>query len=289
MAEITQEIDFPLNGGEGPFWDAPAQALWFIDMGRPDGGAALLRLDARSRAVTRWPMPATIGSFALTKDGQALVSLRNGVHLFDPGTGALKLVAAPEAHLPGNRLNDGKTSPDGRFFVGSMDDRPQKEKTGALYRIDPDFTCTKVADGLIVSNGLAWSPDGKTLYHSDSRGKFLQAFDYDAASGALSRQRLIRTFQEEDGRPDGAAMDIEGFYWSAGVSAGVLNRIAPDGRIVQKIPLPVLAPSMPCFGGPDMKTLYVTSLNAERGGVSQQGALISLRVDVAGTEPPRFG
>jgi sugar lactone lactonase YvrE len=282
---IDRLIEVPLGVGEGPLWAADEQALYFVDILAP----ALFRLDPATRALRRWDMPSAIGSFGLCPDGRAVVALRSGVHLFDFASETLDFLVHPEPDMPGNRLNDGKVGPDGAFWVGSMDDRPEKEPVAALYRVDSAGRARRVWGGMIVSNGLAFAPDGRTLYHSDSRGKYVQAFDLDPATGEISRQRLLRTLEEEEGRPDGAACDVEGHYWSAGVSAGCLNRIAPDGTIERKLRLPIAAPTMPCFGGPDMKTLYVTSLTTDRTGVRESGTLVSLRVDVAGAPVARFG
>ncbi len=282
---VEQLIDLPLGVGESAVWSAAEQALYFVDILAP----ALFRLDPATRALKRWEMPSAIGSFGLCRDGRAIVALRHGIHFFDFASGRFELVAHPEAARPGNRLNDGKVGPDGRFWVGSMDDTPEKQPVAALFRVDHDGKCTRMLDGLIVSNGLAWSADGRTLFHSDSRGKFVQAFDYDLSSGELSRQRRLCILEEEDGRPDGAAGDAEGYYWSAGVSAGCLNRIAPDGSIERKLILPVPAPTMPCFGGPDLKTLFVTSLTTDRTGTKTAGTLLSFRVDIAGAPVARFG
>jgi sugar lactone lactonase YvrE len=117
----------------------------------------------------------------------------------------------------------------------------------------------------------------------------LQAFDYDLATGELSRRREIRRFTNEEGRPDGAAMDVEGCYWSAGVSAGCVNRISPEGEILARYEMPMQAPTMPCFGGPDYKTLFVTSLKNDRLGHEQFGTVVSFQVDVAGTPGSLFG
>ncbi len=283
--KVESLIDIPLGTGEGPCWDAASGMLYFVDIPAP----ALYRLDPRTRRLDRFAMPGAIGSFGLTADGRAIVALRQGVHLFDFRTGKLDFLVHPEPEPATNRLNDGKVGPDGRFWVGSMDDRPEKAPVAALYRVDWDGKATRMAENLIVSNGLAWSPDGKTLYHSDSRQRFLQAFDYDLASGSISNRRQVRTFEDAEGRPDGAAMDSEGFYWSAGVSAGCLNRVAPDGTIERKVKLPLAAPTMPCFGGDDLKTLYVTSLTSDRLGEKQAGTLVTFRVDVAGAPVGRFG
>jgi sugar lactone lactonase YvrE len=283
--KVESLIDIPLGTGEGPCWDAATGMLYFVDIPAP----ALYRLDPRTRRLDRFAMPSAIGSFGLTADGRAIVALRGGVHLFDFRTGKLEFLVNPEPDAPTNRLNDGKVGPDGRFWVGSMDDRPEKSPVAALYRIDWDGKSTKMLDGLTVSNGLAWTPDGRTMFHSDSRQRFIQAFDYDTKTGAIANRRKLREMSDEDGRPDGAAADAEGFYWSSGVSAGCLNRIAPDGRIDRKVMLPVPSPTMPCFGGDDLKTLYVTSLDSNRTGVRQHGTLITFRVDVAGAPVGRFG
>jgi sugar lactone lactonase YvrE len=281
----VQLIDTPLRVGENPLWDDRSGRLLFADIPAP----ALYAYDPETGGVERWEMPATLGSFGLCADGRALLALRTGLHFFDFATGKLEFFVHPEPDKPTNRLNDGKVGPDGRFWVGSMDDSGALKPTAALYRVDPDGTCSKMAEDLIVSNGLAWSPDGLTLYHSDSRGRFLTAYDYDPQTGDISNRRLLRRFEEEDGRPDGAAMDAEGYYWSAGVSAGCLNRIAPDGEIVEKLLLPVPAPTMPCFGGEGLRTLYVTSLATDRTGTPIAGTLLRVEVDVAGAPVGRFG
>lgn len=280
--DVETLIDVPLGVGEGAFWHPGEQVLYFVDILAP----ALFRFDPADHALRRWDMPSAIGSFGALADGRFIVALKTGIQLFDPASGRFEMVAHPEAGMPGNRYNDGKVGPDGRFWIGSMDDRPEKEPVAALYRIDHDGTCTKMLDGLIVSNGLAWSADGRTMFHSDSRGQYVQAFDYDVATGAIANQRRLLRLEEEDGRPDGAAGDAEGYYWSAGVSAGCLNRIAPDGTIERKIAVPAPAPTMPCFGGPDLKTVYVTSLTRPGGAA---GTLMRFRSEIAGAPVAFFG
>eukprot|EP01037_Dinobryon_pediforme_P012928 gene12928-13029_t len=274
-----------LQLGEGAFWHDGEQALYFVDILKP----ALFRLDPATDALQSWAMPEPIGSFGICRDGRAIVALKGGVSFFDFATGRFEFIVNPEPDAALNRLNDGKVGPDGRFWVGSMHDRPERLPTGALYCIDHDGRCARWLDGLKISNGLAWSPDGRTLYHSDTTVPVLQAFDYDLATGDLSRQREIRRFTDADGRPDGAAMDVEGCYWSAGVSAGCVNRISPAGEILTRYEVPMQAPTMPCFGGPDMKTLFVTSLKNDRLGHAQWGTVVSFQVDVAGTKGSLFG
>ena len=147
-----------------------------------------------------------------------------------------------------------------------MDDtgRPVSDPIGALYRVSPDGTVERKVEGLKTANGLAFSPDGRTMFHSDSRGPWIDRWTLDPATGGLSERRRLADLDDARGRPDGGATDAEGYYWSAGISAQRLNRFAPDGRLVETLPLPVGAPTMPCFGGEGLRTLFVTSLRAGR-------------------------
>ncbi|MBW6401398.1 SMP-30/gluconolactonase/LRE family protein [Roseomonas sp. HJA6] len=283
---IRDVVTVPLGLAESPVWDDDAGALWLVEITE----RRVLRVAPESGAITRFDMPAEIGSLGLTADGRLVVALRTGVHLFDPASGRLDFLVAPETDVTASRLNDGRVGPDGNFWVGSMDARrPVRDRSGALYRVTPQGACTRVADGFYVSNGLAWSPDGRRMYHADSRGIYVQVFDFDPRDGAATNPRRLLTLTEQDGLPDGAAVDAEGFYWSAGITADVLNRIAPDGSIVERIPLPISAPTMPCFGGADLRTLFVTSLASDRSGSFQHGRLIALDVGVAGLPTQRFG
>jgi sugar lactone lactonase YvrE len=283
--EIEIMIDFPLALGESPVWDDGEGVLWFVDITE----RLVLRLDPASRHVERFEMPAPVASLGLAAGGKLVLALRSGVHLFDPASGKLEFLVHPEPEPHSNRLNDGKVGPDGNFWIGSMDDRPKRDAVGALYRVAPDGSSSRIVDGLFVSNGLAWSPDGSTMYHADTRGSYVQVFDFDPAKGEATNRRTLLRLDEAQGLPDGAAVDRDGFYWSAGITAGIINRISPQGEIVERIPLPLSAPTMPCFGGVDRKTLFVTSLASARSGQQQSGTLIAFRVAVPGLASSRFG
>ena len=192
----------------------------------------------------------SIGSCGLAADGRIVVALRSRVALFDPRTGRLEDLARPEPDRPGNRLNDGKVGPDGAFWVGSMDDTADKGPNAALYRIAPDGGVRQVVDGLTVSNGLAWSADARTMFHSDSRRTVLWAWDRPRPRHGLRPPRA-QAFCRGGRAPDGGACDAEGIYWSAGVSAGCLNRIGADGALLERIDLDILAPTMPCLAADD--------------------------------------
>ena len=278
-------IDFGLEIGESPVWDDRREVVWFVDILSP----AVLSLDPRTRRTQSFPMPADVGSVSLVSDARLVVALRTGIHLFDPGSGALTFLVHPEPERTMNRLNDGKVGPDGCFWVGSMHDSSPRAPSGALYRVTPEGECRRVLDEIKVSNGLAWSPDGATMYHADTRENCVKAFAFDAATGALGAVRRLITLTEAQGLPDGAAVDSAGFYWSAGVTAGRLNRISPAGELVESIALPVAAPTMPCFGGGDGRMIFITSLASDRGGRSEQGTLLGFRSEAVGAPVPRFG
>ena len=289
MTEITCVLDARAELGECPVWSAEEQALYWVDILAP----ALCRLDPATGATRTWKMQQSIGSFGLREQGGAVVALRNGFHLLDFESGELECLTHPEPDKPSNRFNDGKVSPDGSFWAGTMDDEQLRRPLGALYRLDPDGSCRRMVDGLIVSNGLAWSADGRTMMHSDSKGQVIFAYDHDPATGEIANRRVVARPTEEIGRPDGGATDVEGYYWSAGISAGVLNRWAPDGRLDRQIELPCVAPTCPCFGGPDMNVIFITSL---RHGLSVEqlarkplsGGIFALQVDVPGVPIAKF-
>src|SRR3954454_5609826 len=274
--------------GECPVWSVEEQVLYWVDIRAP----AMHRLDPRTGDTRTWPMPSRIGSLGLRESGGAVVALENGFHLLDLDSGRLEFVTGPEP-VPGTRFNDGKVAPDGRFFAGTMDEESLSRPIAALYRLDPDLTLHRVVEDLVVSNGLAWTADGRTAYHSDSKGPVIWAHDYDPATGELSGRRVVARPTEEIGRPDGGATDQEGYYWSAGVSAGVVNRWSPDGRLDRSIPLPCSNPTAPCFGGPDLRPAFFTSpghaLRLEVVAAKQlSGDIFAVRVDVPAVPISRF-
>ncbi|MGX9966932.1 SMP-30/gluconolactonase/LRE family protein [Roseomonas sp. F4] len=250
--------DLRTEVGESPVWDAARGVLWMVDILAP----CVIRFDPTMGVTRRYPMPEPCGSLALCRSGTLLVAQRASLLRLDPDSGALTPFASFPEEPAHNRLNDGKVGPDGCFWIGSMDDRPEKHPTGSLWRVTPDGRVERRRDGLVVSNGLAWGADGRVMWHSDSRRTVLDIADFDPATGATGPWRRVRELDAATGRPDGAACDAQGHYWSAGVSAGCINVIAPSGEIIRKIDFPVPAPTMPCFAGPDLTTLFVTSLRA---------------------------
>ena len=276
-------VDARNTTGESPLWSARESALYWVDI--PDGRIYRWRPSTGERQT--WQLPTAIGSIGLRERGGLVVALRTGFHLFDPVTEALTFLCHPEPDLASNRLNDGKVSPEGRFWAGTMNERSEKEPIGSLYRLDADHRCMRMAGEVKVSNGLAWSPDGRTMYHSDSRGGAIFRYAYDPESGAIGKREVFVQMQPGWGRPDGGATDEEGCYWGCGVSGGRINRFSPAGELIAYVELPITHPTMPCFGGADGRTLYVTSLrenltDAELAKTPQAGGVFMLEPHVAG-------
>ena len=238
---------------ECPVWDPATRRLYFCDI----PGKRINALSVDDGARTGWDFPEVVGSFGLCASGRLVVAQRHHVVLFDPRTNSLTPLTPKIDEPATNRLNDGKTGPDGAFWVGSMDENSPRQPLGALYRVTADGRIEKKSEGYAVSNGLAWSPDGRIMYHSDSTSAAIEAWDFDAATGEMANHRVIARPTNEDGRPDGAAVDTEGNYWSAGPSAGCINCFSPTGQLLKKLPFPVPGPTMPCFAEGHM---YVTSL-----------------------------
>ncbi len=275
--------------GESPIWDPVDGVLYFVDS--PDH--AILRYDPRSGAIERWEVAGDyLGSLALRVGGGAVLAMDHGFHAFDFETGEVTAIAEPETGRADRCFNDGKVDRQGRFVAGSMH-REETEPVGALYRLDTDLACTKLDDGFICSNGPCWSPDGGTLYVSDSNAEVIFAYDYDAATGAAANRRVFHSTAGSGGLPDGCTVDAEGYLWSAQFNAGTIRRLAPDGRIDRVVELPVKWVASVTFGGENHDLLYATSiggaLQGERDSSPRAGGLFVVAdLGVRGLPEPRF-
>jgi len=265
---------------ECPTWDPATRRLLFCDI--PAKRIHALSVEDLSRET--WEFPEVVGSFGLCRSGKLVVAQRHHVVLFDPRSKQITRLTPDIEEPPTNRLNDGKVGPDGAFWVGSMDENSPRQPIGALYRVTADGRIEKRSSGYAVSNGLAWSPDGRIMYHSDSTGAFIQRWDFDPATGAQTNQRVIVRLSNTDGRPDGAAVDVRGNYWSAGPSAGRINCFSPEGLLLRILSFPVPGPTMPAFAGDYM---YATSLREGKSAEQLRqfptlGGLFRCRAPVAG-------
>lgn len=291
MAEpkVDCVLDIRTGLGECPVWCDRSQSLYWIEIN--DG--LLYRFDPASGKNESWAMGEPIGSFALCEtEGLVLVALKSGIYFHELASGARRLIARPEAHLPDNRMNDGRTDPAGRFWVGSMRDPQDGSAQGTFYRVDRDGSCTAMIPGLITSNGLAFSPDGRVLYHSDSHPsvRTVWAWDYDLAEGRIANRRVLIDTHGMPGRPDGGCCDADGCYWMTGNDGWEILRLTPAGRIDRRLPLPIAKPSMVAFGGPTLDVIYITSIRpADVTNQPQAGSLFAVRPGgVTGIPEPRF-
>ncbi|MCX5493394.1 SMP-30/gluconolactonase/LRE family protein [Kaistia dalseonensis] len=274
---------------ESPVYDDRSHRLVFCDI----VDNAVHAVDLATGEDRVWRFPSLVASLGLAESGKIVVALKDSVILFDPETGTSKTLASVEADKPSTRLNDGKVGPDGAFWVGTINEAADRAPIGGLYRVDAAGHVELKVDGIKCSNGLAFTADGRTMFHTDTRGPWIDRWDFDPATGAISGRTRIATPDDATGRPDGGAADVEGYYWSSGVSAARLNRYAPDGTLVESYPVPAAAPTMPAFGGPDMKTLFVTSLRQGRSAeqLAQyplSGSVFIGAAPVAGVKVSRF-
>lgn len=283
-------IEHACRLGESPLWDDRRERLFFVDI---DAGE-IHHVSAEGSSHRIWPAPPPERPTALglTTTGRLVVSLTRSVVLFDPDTGLWETLAEIDVGPSTARLNDGKVGPDGAFWVGSLDETPERPAIAGLWRVAADGTVEKKLDGLRVVNGLAWDAAGTTMYVADSRGPWIDRFAFDPATGAMSDRIRFATLDEATGRPDGGCCDVIGHYWSAGISSGQINRFAPDGRLLEHWDLPVDRPTMPCFGGEGMRQLFVTSADrtpAEvRPSLAPAGSVIVLDAQIAGLPPFRM-
>lgn len=289
MAEVQCVVEAKDILGEGPIWHPGEQALYWTDINAP----AIQRFDPATGAVTRWPMPEQVGSFVFREQGGIVAGMKSGFAFIDLHSNSAQpysrvepnstarhgntaepngraqpysrvepiALAEPiysvEPDLPHTRLNDGKCDRAGRYWCGTVDD--ERKPHCGLYRLDPGGSVRKMDGGFTVANGIAWSPDNRTMYFSDSPSETVYAYDFDLASGEIANRREFISTKGMDAFVDGATVDAEGFYWCAHIYAGEIARYDPHGKLERTIELPVRHPTMCTFGGKDLDTLYVTS------------------------------
>lgn len=286
MENCQPALDVRMQLGECPLWHPHESVLYWVDI----DGCAVHRLAPSDNTHTRWDMPSEPGCIALHAQGGLLVALRSGLAHLHTDSGALTMLDEPPYDQSVMRFNDGRTDAAGRFWVGTIYE-PRDQAAAALYCVENDILHDS-GKRATVSNGLAFSPDQRTLYHSDTTTHRIFAYDYDPAHGEITGSRILRQFSIDrthhyGGRPDGGAVDSEGAYWSAMYEGGRLLRLSPQGEILQEVPLPVRCPTMMAFGDDDLRTLYVTTVSKNRppdelARFPLSGYLLKLRVEVPG-------
>jgi sugar lactone lactonase YvrE len=287
---LTVALDVRAELGECPVWSIEEQALYFVDI----KGKALHRFAPATGAHRTFPMPEEIGCIGFIKGGGFIAGFRSGLWLLDgDGNRTQKLADNPEDQ-GASRFNDGRIDPAGRFLAGTIDE-PKDGGRAHLYRYDSQGLAV-LASGLLTSNGVAFSPDGRILYHSDTPTFTVWRYAYDPAPGEATDKTLfvrLQPTESDRGRPDGAAVDAEGCYWTALFEGERIQRYSPEGRLLAEYPVPARCPTMVCFGGTDLKTLYVTSARSGRSedelmAYPHSGSLFAMPVDVPGLPEYKF-
>lgn len=289
MPPVEVALDARASLGESPRWDEQNQLLYWVDIIEKH----LHCFNPATGENKTRPFDQSLGCVSLRQKGGFIIGMRHGIYTLDHFDAPLQLLCSPEEGITTNRFNDGRCDAQGRYLVGSIYE-PKGQPLGHIYSITPQGQFTRaIPTGLATSNGIAFSPCNTRLYYADTPSHAIQVCDYNPTTGETRNHRLFHQFPLGQGRPDGAAVDAEGHYWSALYEGGRVVRLNPEGEIVQEIPLPARCPTMLAFGDADLKTLYITSVRArpeeELAEYPYSGALFKVRVDVAGLVENRFG
>lgn len=280
-------VDQKALTGEGPSWDAKHQVLYWVDIPRstiyvynPATG--------QNQGIDLSKNFSSIGAVVACKSGGLLFTPERKIAYFDFDQPTYQILAEVEEDLPGNRFNDGKCDPYGRFLAGTMQNAPDGTPTGSLYSLERNTKVRKLLDGLVISNGMGWSPDYRTFYLADSFSKDVWAFDYDLENGNISRQRTAFTILDEIGVADGLTTDTDGMVWLALWDGGCVQRWEPrSGELLATYPFPAKRTTCPVFGGEQMNELYVTSAvvgvqDSDWQVYPNNGALMCLKTEFSG-------
>lgn len=283
--EVEHVLPVQNKLGEGPLWHAQEQALYWVDI----ESDCFYRWSPETGKLDSFEVGLPIGALGFRQAGGLVLATRDGFAFWNEADRSLQMIADPEADKPEARFNDGAVDPQGRFLAGTMG----QGYTGTLYRLDPDGSVHTLETGVGISNGIGWSPDNATMYYTDSLARVIYAYDYDAATGAISNRRDLIRVPEEEGLPDGLTVDSEGYIWSARWGGWNVTRHAPDGTVDREVRLPVSLITSCTFGGPNLDELYITTAWTDLSPEQRQaqpmaGDLFRLKTDVRGQGEPRF-
>jgi sugar lactone lactonase YvrE len=294
----TYKIDVlhhePMLVGECPLWHDVESALYWVDI----NGMTVNRVHPASGKFSSWKMASEPSAIAADGDNNLVVATRLGFVRLNTTSGALSDICPAPYDTAITRFNDGRVDPAGRFWVGTMYE-PRDKPAAEMYVLERDALRLAWSGGMTNSNGLAWTPDGQSMFHADTTSHRIDRYDFDAAAGSVSngqtlaRFPLDKTAADYGGRPDGAAVDAEGNYWIAMFEGGRLLKLSPGGELLREVPLPVRCPTAVAFGGADLRTLYVTSASHGRSAAEIEqypltGKVLCMKVDVAGIVQPEY-
>lgn len=287
MSQVEIALKIKASLGECPRWDEQVQVLYWLDI----NAGQLHRLDPATGQDDFLQFDEEIGCFALREQGGFVLAMRTGLYTVDGWNTERTFIADPEEGMDKNRFNDGRCDERGRLFAGSV--YPPKDYGGAsIYSLSPNGEVKCWIKNLLTANGIGFSPDNKTFYYADTPSHAISRCDYDLARGEVSNCSVFHQFPHGNGRPDGASVDSEGYYWSALYEGSRIVRVSPAGEIVQEITIPAKCPTMVAFGGPDLKTLYITTVGsrpeAELEQYPDSGSIFKVRVEIAGRVENRF-
>jgi sugar lactone lactonase YvrE len=275
--------------GEGPLWDPRTNTLYWVDI----VAGAVFAHAAGAHPPTRLDVGAQVGCLGLTEDPRVLIAgMRTGWQLLDTRTRGLTFLADPEADRPACRFNDGAVDPAGRFWTGSLEDS-EELALGRLYRLDGDGTYTTVDKGFYCSNGMDWSPDGRWMYFVDSRADVIYRYAFDVESGAAVERQVFADTSPLAGIPDGLRVDAAGDVWCAFWDGAQLVRFTPDGAVAQKVQVPVPRPTSLAFGGPDLRTMFITTASIglteeQLAAWPRSGSVLRRAAETPGRPPSHF-
>ncbi|GGY64139.1 hypothetical protein GCM10011613_04850 [Cellvibrio zantedeschiae] len=262
--ELIDQIPCANILGEGVQWNHRDQAVWWTDI----KSNKIFRYHLASKQLQSWSTPEAVGCFTFCEsDERILLALASGFAWFDKTTGELEWLAKPEAHLTGNRLNDGRVDRQGRFWAGSIvEQRNTLEQCAGLFCLDTAGQSSQHLTGLAISNSLCWSLDSKKLYHADSPSHQIKVYDFDAQTGTLG-EGIVFVQTSDQVEPDGSTIDAEGYLWNAEWGGSRLVRYNAQGEETFELKTIVSQPTCMAFGGEEMNLLFVTSA---RIGLSDQ-------------------
>jgi xylono-1,5-lactonase len=296
--EIRRVLDSRAVLGEAALWSPVEGVLYWVDQMRPE----IHRFDPVTGldSVFELDLPAQLGALAPRAGGGFVLAASDGISIIEPDFRSRKPFANPIAELPRASFNDAKCDRQGRLWAGTTD-RQETEPIGQLYRLDGDGMVQLMVDGFICSNGPSFSPDGRVMYHTQTHDRVIYAYDIDVGTGEARNQRIFAIVEPDTGVPDGSTIDSKGCLWSTHWGGARINRYTPEGQLDRVIEMPVKSPTSCAFGGPDMRTLFVTSASIdfvdgkwvyldEAGFRSDPnaGAIFAIDVGVDGLPEPAF-